>query len=299
MANADLVVVGADASWQSRKAVGAATREARRRGARLLILTVLQWDDLAPGQAVSQPVEGGYPEWARAASESALSIARSIDPSVPVDVRIIPSLRAPELETVIERTQLLVLGPHGRGGQVALSIGSTSDELARRFRTPILLPRVDRPADRHGPARRSEVHVGLSGRGDETELLRVAAIAARQRGSSLRLVRAIPKAHPGERVLHALVQAWESVRATPETAEVPCHVEVAQNEPVTALLQRCQPDDLLVVGTRGGGTLAGLIAGSVARKVLDELPCDVIVVPPGVRRAADPHAVPGAVLQTT
>jgi nucleotide-binding universal stress UspA family protein len=56
---------------------------------------------------------------------------------------------------------------------------------------------------------------------------------------------------------------------------------------VTALLARCAPDDLLVVGTRGGGTLAGLVQGSVARGVLDGLLCDVIVVPPGAREAAD------------
>ena len=73
------------------------------------------------------------------------------------------------------------------------------------------------------------------------------------------------------------------VRLLPSRAELVELVPEWGDEPVVALLARCGPEDVLVVGTRGGGTLAGLIHASVARGVLDGLPCEVIVVPPGAR----------------
>ena len=61
---------------------------------------------------------------------------------------------------------------------------------------------------------------------------------------------------------------------------------VTQEPAVQALVTRVLPDDLMVVGTRGEGRLAGLIAGSVCRGVLDAMPCDVMVVPPALVAAA-------------
>jgi nucleotide-binding universal stress UspA family protein len=72
---------------------------------------------------------------------------------------------------------------------------------------------------------------------------------------------------------------------------------VTQEPAVTALVTRVLPDDLMVVGTRGEGRLAGLIAGSVCRGVLDAMPCDVMVVPPTLVAAA-PKVTP-AVAATT
>ena len=65
---------------------------------------------------------------------------------------------------------------------------------------------------------------------------------------------------------------------------------VTQEPAVHALVTRALPDDLLVVGTRGEGRLAGLIAGSVCRGVLDAMPCDVMVVPPAMVPAGPERA---------
>ncbi|MEO7069605.1 MAG: universal stress protein [Nostocoides sp.] len=295
-----LVVAGADGSWQSLRAVEAATREAARRGLTLMLLTVAGASRTTYGRESLGRLEDTTPASARAASARAVMAARATDPDVSVEVAVVTSPWEPELDRIIERTHLLVLGDHGRGGQVAFSIGSTSGDLARCFRRPILLPGVDTRPRELSSARHPEVFVGLSGQGDETDLLRVAATEALVRGSSLGVIRAVPAAHPGERVLLALVRAWQVVRSVPETAAVACHVDVAQDDPVTALLARCEPDDLLVVGTRGGGTLAGLVTGSVARGVLNGLPCDVVVVPRGARVApVATGRVPEPVLQST
>jgi nucleotide-binding universal stress UspA family protein len=58
---------------------------------------------------------------------------------------------------------------------------------------------------------------------------------------------------------------------------------LSQQDPVSALLDRVAPGDLLVLGTRGGGRLAGLIPTAVSRAVLDAMPCDLLVV-----RSGDP-----------
>jgi nucleotide-binding universal stress UspA family protein len=72
-----------------------------------------------------------------------------------------------------------------------------------------------------------------------------------------------------------------AVHQAEQTADVSSRVVVSVDEPVRALLAECGSDDLLVVGTRGEGRLAGLVRGSVARGVIDAGLCDVLVVPPG------------------
>jgi nucleotide-binding universal stress UspA family protein len=283
--NRDAVTVGADGSWQSQKAVEAATREAARRGAGLVVLAVARAEGTASGLADLRRLEEDALESARACAKRSVDRARATDPEVAVQAVVLASPDASGLRAVIDRTQLLVLGGHGRRGQAAFSIGSTSGDLARRFGTPVLLPRLDGPPA-GAPARHPEVHVGVSGHGDESDLLRLAAVEAGLRGSALRVIRAVPGFPAGQGAAHPeqeLEQTWRAVHAVPECAEVPCHVEVVQDDPVAALLARCAADDLLVVGTRGGGTLAGLVSGSVARGILDGLVCDVVVVPPEAR----------------
>lgn len=63
---------------------------------------------------------------------------------------------------------------------------------------------------------------------------------------------------------------------------VPNRLVITQDDPAPALLHRVGPTDLLVVGTHGQGRLAGLVAGSVSRAVLNKMTCDVLVVQPGV-----------------
>lgn len=48
----------------------------------------------------------------------------------------------------------------------------------------------------------------------------------------------------------------------------------------STLLDHAQDAELLVVGHRGTGGIAGLLLGSVARHVVDHAPCPVVVVRP-------------------
>lgn len=59
------------------------------------------------------------------------------------------------------------------------------------------------------------------------------------------------------------------------------------------LVDEAQPDDIVVVGTRGHGAAIDTLIGSVSSRVAATAPCSVVVVPPGspARRTAGPVVV--------
>lgn len=61
--------------------------------------------------------------------------------------------------------------------------------------------------------------------------------------------------------------------------------EVREGHPAKILLEEAEGADLLVVGGRGRGALAGALLGSVSLRCVVQAPCPVVVVrkyPPGV-----------------
>lgn len=62
-------------------------------------------------------------------------------------------------------------------------------------------------------------------------------------------------------------------------APVTVHARVVQGHPVEVLLEAGADAQLLVVGSRGHGTLAGIMLGSVSQHCVQRAPCPVVVVP--------------------
>lgn len=293
------VVVGCDGSWQSNAAVETATEEAARRHSPLVLLTVAYAEGLRGGLAAMREREQDAAAAALATTQRAAERASAIDNTVPVHIVVADSADDPKVAEVAERADLLVIGGHGTRGQSAFSLGTISGELVRRFSAPVLVPRGKHPTS-PGPwdGRPPQVLVGVSLTGDATRPLRAAARQAQLRGWPLRVVHTVPTSHPGQQLHHEQEGVWTAVHAVPECALVPCYVEVVQEATIAALTSRCGPRDLLVVSTRGGGTLAGLIEGSVARAVLDASLCDVMVLPAPRATGTDGADVPGTTLQT-
>ena len=298
------VVVGCDGSWQSRLALERAATEARRRGARLVVLGVA-----VPGRA-GQVFSRG--DWARVSNEAAQSAhyvvsdacrrVREAYPDVPVSAVVAEDVKDPAVAELGALAELLVLGRRGAGGRGVFVLGSMSDELARRFWCPLLICQDD-PGSGHQPSEKvSSVVVGISSQHDADVILDLAAAEAQTRACPLTIVRA-QGGHVGDQD-PLLDRVWQWLQArtdgegTPVVSGVGSQVAtstpsvvVTKDEPVTALVNRVEHGDLLVVGTRGEGSLAGLIAGSVARGVLDRMPCDILIVRATTRQPQPPTVV--------
>ncbi|MEU7875982.1 universal stress protein [Dactylosporangium sp. NPDC049140] len=67
---------------------------------------------------------------------------------------------------------------------------------------------------------------------------------------------------------------------------VEVRTRVLQGHPAQVLLEAATGADLLVVGSRGHGTFAGMLLGSVSQHCVQHAPCPVLVVPQHAERPA-------------
>jgi len=278
------VVVGCDRSWASQNAVMAGIRQAALRGAALVLLGVVEgrpfWPDDLSGVARA---EAESTREAQAAVDLAMAKVVASGVKVAAQAMIVKELESAELAELAGRAVLLVVGRRGDGGQVAFSLGSTSWELARRFPCPVLVVH-----DHLGPGERQHlgpnraVITGLEVLTAPT-VLSSAAREAALRDVPLVVVHALKHGEGVGRVETA--DEWRQLREALALSHIPVGAPVrliiTEHDPATALLDRAGPEDLIVVGTRDQGRLAGLVPGSVSRRVLNEMSCDVLVVPAG------------------
>jgi nucleotide-binding universal stress UspA family protein len=129
--------------------------------------------------------------------------------------------------------------------------------------------------------------VGVDGSSSSEEALRWAAEQARLTGQELHAVSAwglpIPYDEPitGELdwsgdAAATLEKSLATVLGAADAPRVVRHVQ--EGHPARVLVDVCRDDDLLVVGSRGHGRLAGLLLGSVSQHVMAHAPCPVVVV---------------------
>ena len=277
------VVVGCDGSWHSHRAVTAATLEAIWRDADLIILSIpdvreLRSDRLADVAGSEQDALSTATGMAR----RGLAWAREIDPAVRArSLVVLPE--APELTALLTETELLVLGGHGRGGQRAFSLGSTSLQLAHGATAPLMLAAPDGPEGTGRP--QQTVVVGLGPQPWSGHLSYAVAQAAARR-AALVLVRAVL---PGQPHLAAAVARAERdcAAALEEISTDLAAVSVPVAPVADALLAACTPGDLLVLGNRGKGRLQAPVPGSLTQKLMEAAICDVVLVP----EPAGEHAI--------
>jgi nucleotide-binding universal stress UspA family protein len=137
--------------------------------------------------------------------------------------------------------------------------------------------------------------VGVDGSEGSLEALRWAADEARLRGAKLVAVHAWsapyapampgigePAALPVDRtvVQQAADEALEaSLREAGVTREgIELERAVIEDSPAYALLDQAEDADLLVVGSRGHGRIAGALLGSISQQVAQHAPCPVVIV---------------------
>jgi nucleotide-binding universal stress UspA family protein len=281
-------VVGADGSDSALEAVRWAAVEARRRDTDLRVVTAFGWapDPHHTGRTeryrreLLERVRRHVLADATAVAERAvdgLSVSAELEVGPPVGVLHASSCDA----------QLLVLGSRGLGDLRGLLVGSVGVALAAGAACPVVVVRGE---DRH--ARSPEpVVVGVDGTPTSEAAIAFAFAAAAARRVPLSAVHTF-----GDLLLDPRAGAlinWEALaedaralladRLRPWTEKLP-DVEVRQvvvrGPAARVLVETSQEAQLVVVGSRGRGNLAGLVLGSAGHAVLHRSHCPVAVVRP-------------------
>ncbi|MEZ7127995.1 universal stress protein [Nonomuraea sp. AD125B] len=237
---------------------------------------------------VAENDSGRYAEvgrWLREGGATVLAAAedrvRRENPYVELHTELLPGDPRAALVEAAADAELLVVGSRGIGGIRGLLVGSVAHGVAAHARTDVVLVPA-RPAT----GTRGEIVAGVDGSPHGLRALDFALTEAGRRGVPLRAVHgwAWPQvtgfgpADPDSeqdvlRELRTLVA--ERHERHPGVTVV---TEVVHGHPVEVLKEAAAGADLLVVGSRGRSSFAGLILGSVSQALLHHAPCPLAVV---------------------
>jgi nucleotide-binding universal stress UspA family protein len=288
-----------DGSECALQAVRWAAAEARRRQRPLRLVAAHAWPAGGligdPGlgvdpQAVLRDVVLGHLAAAAAA-------AAAVAPDLEVDQVEVSGLPVSVLQGESTRAEMVVLGDRGLGGFSGLLVGSVAVALTAHAACPIAVVRGPEP-DPTTP-RPEPVVVGVDGSPASGAALGVAFEAAALRGVPLVAVHAwhdlridptmtplvdwdVVEARERE-VLAERLAGWDR-----QYPDVTVRRLVIRDRPAHALVQESARAQLVVVGCRGRGGLAGMLLGSVSQALLHHAACPVMVTRaapvPGVHR---------------
>lgn len=281
------VVVGVDRSTDGAAALAWALEHARRCG--VPVTAVRAWTDtLAVGYA-GGAVLAGAAEQAEAAArehvELAVKEARSaVVGGDDVEVRVVAvhGSAAAVLADASRTADLVVVGSRGHGALSRAVLGSVSASVLHHSHGPVAVVPQPQPAG----SRPARVIVGVDHSHASVVALAWAAEEAARRGTVLMpvFVREPSWSIDADgRMSASLAQLEENERralrdATPAGSEVRIDPEVVVGHAAQALLALVQPQDVLVVGSRGRGGFKGMLLGSTSTSVAQHAGCPVVVI---------------------
>ncbi|WP_203840949.1 universal stress protein [Winogradskya humida] len=258
-----MIVAGTDGTASGEAAVRWAAREAARRDTTLRILYAYDEHHLAA------PVLDAAVVQARAAAPFAIRIE-----AVAVAGDPVPALLA------IEDAALIVLGNRGRGGFASLLLGSVSQRVATYARTPVVVVRGR--SGMPGP-----IVAGVDDSDSAEAVLETAFSAAAGRGAPLAAVRGVsfaavgasPPAGVPEREreeterLEAQLAPWRD-----RFPDVDAEAVVSPDGAAAVLVAVSHSARLMIVGSRGHGTVTNALLGSTGMQLLHHAGCPVLIV---------------------
>ncbi|MGW0877128.1 universal stress protein [Streptomyces sp. NPDC002740] len=264
----DRVVVGVDGSATSLAAVEAAATVAARRGA---ALRVVHADvPVKPRLMVPDPMS-------RTLVHEAATHALDVAPGVAVTTAVVPGDAVYVLEAESRAADLIVVGSGGRGGVLGLLLGSTPVSLATHSHCPVMTVRAEhRTSADAGP-----VVLGVDGSPDSDEAVDVAFAEAAQRRAELVAVHAW---QPGKDSAGAVPESSVELLAraiaghTDTCPDVRIRRDLVSGTAREVLLEASKAAQVLIVGARGRGAIAGLLLGSVSQAVMTHAHCPVVTV---------------------
>lgn len=289
------ILVGVDSSEGSRRALAWACEDAAARGASVEAVTVWRGAD-DPDMSLeirSLPSIGRHDaalaEKAQRLVEQAVSEASSAHLGVPIELLVLEGDPAETLCRRAEGADLLVVGARGHSSFPGLLLGSVASKCVHHSpRSVVIVPKAEVPSAEPSRKASGRVVVGVDRSEGSLKALRWAMAEARARGWALEAVSVwtktsgratgsyLPDQVIEEKTRVGLETAIE--KEASEAVSVKPAALVVEGDPAERLCEMAANADLLVVGSRGHGTLAGLLLGSASDKCVRHSPCPVAVI---------------------
>lgn len=269
---AGVVVVGYDGSTDSDLALSWADGLAAEQGRSLRVLVC----EVDPAQVLEVSNEWHLRRTAEVEADARARLleTRSSDPTL----EVVAQPPGPALVSASDRAAAVVVGARGHGVISGVLIGSVSQHVTRHAACPVVVVRQPYHPES------DRVVVGVDGSTGSRKALELAFDHAARHGATVTAIHAWHPASRGAQTLADEIETAERVLAEslagfagiyPDVKVVPEAIPVA---PQRALADASEGASLVVVGSRGLGSLAGLLLGSVGQSVLHHARCPVAVV---------------------
>ena len=279
------IVVGTDGHPAGREAVRWAAREAHRRGVPLRIMLAYDWHWQGSRFGGVDELRVQADNEAAAVVADAATEATAVAPGVVVRGETALGEPAPALLRAAKRATLLVVGSRGHGGFASLLLGSVSQRVATHSPCAVAVVR-GRPDATEGP-----IVVGVDGSPAAQEALGLAFQMAAERKTSVIAIRAYtPPTPPWGANVPPLVYDPQELDAAEHAAldgslsgwrekfpQVRVEALIARGSAARVLVGVSHTAQLVVVGSRGHGTIAGTLLGSVGLQLLHHADCPVLI----------------------
>jgi len=285
--SSDPIVVGVDGSEAALRAARWAAGEARIRKAPLrLVHACTPTDGQSPASmppSMADMMVAAGRQWLADATVAVEDICDDVTTDLVRDYDI------DALVTESRTAQLVVLGARGHGGFTELLIGSVAVAVSARGGCPVVVVR-GQDVDRTG----KRVVVGVDSSAGSEAALAFAFEEASRRDVELVAVHAWSDSMTAaafamapfavdwyevqteeQRLLADRVMGWQE-----KFPDVRVRRVVTRDHPVRSLIDQARDAQLVVVGSRGRGTVAGMLLGSTSQQLLHHASCTVAVVRP-------------------